>query len=554
MEDGYVVLGIIFVVIFVAFVTLGKIDKRRSLIKRVKASYGVHGTSEISRERYKQIAGYTDVHGESIDDITWNDLDMDRVFVMLNQTFSWVGESYLYYLLRNPIQSLQEMNRKKKFIEYFQENQDKGMEVKLYCATCGKRYNESTYVKILSILTKSPMIPVLDVVCMVELIVCAVWAAITGQEIIILLGAIGAFIAYFVQQANSEYQSSIIHNLVDLAKVGGRIGKLQLDVEHEFMKELEEDSKALKHALRFTNLIGKGTNGGASLEEMLIYYIIATTHIGNLQMYFAARRLHHMEETIERIIEKLGYLESMIVIASFRVAQPNYCEPEFTDKVALDVEGIYHPLITEPVVNAIKTEQKSILLTGSNASGKSTFLKTIALNAILAQTIHTCMATKYQAPIFTIYSSMSLRDSLEAQESYYIVEIKAIQRMLNHDYSNGPALCFVDEVFRGTNTMERIAAATEVLYKLDGEQSICFGATHDIELTATLEEHFDNYYFQEEIRDENIYFDYQLHRGIARTRNAIALLEMFGYDKEIVEGARARIDRFEKTKLWKEIL
>lgn len=102
--------------------------------------------------------------------------------------------------------------------------------------------------------------------------------------------------------------------------------------------------------------------------------------------------------------------------------------------------------------------EKGVLLTGSNASGKSTFLKTVAVNAILSQSVNTCMAKKYEAPLFHVYSSMALRDNMDSGESYYIVEIKALRRILDAaEQEKIPVLCFVDEVLRGTNTVERIA-------------------------------------------------------------------------------------------------
>ena len=103
-----------------------------------------------------------------------------------------------------------------------------------------------------------------------------------------------------------------------------------------------------------------------------------------------------------------------------------------------------------------------MLLTGSNASGKSTFLKSVALNAILAQTIYTVMADSYRAPYFRIYSSMALKDNLMGNESYFIVEIKSLKRIYESADEKVPMLCLIDEVLRGTNTVERIAASSQI--------------------------------------------------------------------------------------------
>ena len=207
-------------------------------------------------------------------------------------------------------------------------------------------------------------------------------------------------------------------------------------------------------------------------------------------------------------------------------------------------------MIQEPVKNSISTD-RGVLLTGSNASGKSTFLKTMALNAILAQTIHTCLAGCYEAPFFRVLSSMALRDDLGSGESYYIVEIKSLKRIL--DASAGedvPLLCFVDEVLRGTNTVERIAASTQILKSLSGRNILCFAATHDIELTELLKEEYNNYHFEEEIRDGDIFFNYKLMSGKATTRNAIKLLELMGYDEKIIQEAVGQAEHFIRTGSW----
>ena len=214
------------------------------------------------------------------------------------------------------------------------------------------------------------------------------------------------------------------------------------------------------------------------------------------------------------------------------------------------MENGWHPLLSHPVKNTIRAD-RGVLLTGSNASGKSTFLKMVAVNAVLAQTIHTCTAESYHAPIFRIFSSMALRDSIENGESYYIVEIRSLKRILDvAEERKSPVLCFVDEVLRGTNTVERIAAATQILIHLAESGALGFAATHDIEMTELLKEQYDNYHFEEVIKDGDIMFPYQLLPGKASTRNAIRLLQMMGYNEEIIKKASRQAEHFLETGKW----
>lgn len=124
----------------------------------------------------------------------------------------------------------------------------------------------------------------------------------------------------------------------------------------------------------------------------------------------------------------------------------------------------------------------------SNASGKSTFIKSLAINALLAQSIYTCMAKKMVIPRVTIITSMAVRDEVLSGESYYIKEIKYMKRIIQALNEKKPVFCVIDEILRGTNTEERIAASAAILEYLYEKNCIAVVATHDIELTRLLPE------------------------------------------------------------------
>jgi DNA mismatch repair ATPase MutS len=192
-----------------------------------------------------------------------------------------------------------------------------------------------------------------------------------------------------------------------------------------------------------------------------------------------------------------------------------------------------------------------VLITGSNASGKSTFLRSVALNIVLAQSVNTCTADKYTAPQCMPVSSMSLKDNLMSGESYYMAEIKSVKRILDMASASGVhVVCFIDEVLRGTNTIERIAASTEILKKLSGVCITCFAATHDIELTRLLEDIYDNYHFEEEIAEGDIHFPFKLMAGKSSCSNAIRLLRIMGYDTSITENAEKLAKHFLEAGKW----
>ena len=148
---------------------------------------------------------------------------------------------------------------------------------------------------------------------------------------------------------------------------------------------------------------------------------------------------------------------------------------------------------------------------------------------------------------------MALRDDISSGESYFIVEIRSLKRILDESRKKEPLLCVIDEVLRGTNTIERIAASSQILNALRGNWLLSFAATHDIELSYILDEIYTNYHFEEEVREHEVVFNYLLQPGRATTRNAIRLLDMLGYDPKLVKNAGNAAADFERTGVWTKI-
>lgn len=204
------------------------------------------------------------------------------------------------------------------------------------------------------------------------------------------------------------------------------------------------------------------------------------------------------------------------------------------------MQGGYHLLLKDFVANDIKVDS-DIILTGSNASCKSTFMKMLALNIVLSKGLETAAAEQFILPQGDLYTSMNLEDSIMAGDSYFISEIKSLKRILQQ--VDRPVYIFIDEILRGTNTKERVASAEAILrYLNDRDEVTLITATHDIELTAMLEDEFDFYYFSETLTENNdVEFDYKLKRGVTKTSNAIELMRIYDYPESIYQGARETV-------------
>jgi len=229
-------------------------------------------------------------------------------------------------------------------------------------------------------------------------------------------------------------------------------------------------------------------------------------------------------------------------VASFRHGLSHYVEPELaSDEVTLTMVDGRHPILSEAVANSITVASRGVFVSGSNMSGKTTFLRTVAVNAILAQTLYTCLCTRYRACPFVIVSSINHADELAEEKSYYLVEAERLLRIVRASEGENPCLCVIDELLRGTNSCERLSASLAILEYLSGRRALVIVSSHDTELAHAVADCFENYHFTDELGEEGLRFDYRLREGIGSTRNAIRLLEVLGYPGDIVRAARQRL-------------
>lgn len=523
-------------------------EKNRS---RMKFYYGRWRDVYYSDEVLSIIKEYTQSKECLIDEITWNDLNMDDVFQKINHTWSFAGEDYLYYLMHVPVNSKKDWKDQEELIRYYQEHERERIELQMLFAKIGKYHSASIYSYICRSIEMNTHTPLVHYLCPIALAIAIGSLFFNPAEgvgflILVVITNIGL---YFSKRRPIENSMQALQYFLNLQKAAGDILKKKLVVNDRYREVLQKDYTSVKKYLGWTTMLKPADWGNQSLEEIVLDYFRLVTHLDNILFYRCMRRLKQNMNAVENLITTMGFLESIIAIGSLRKALPYYCVPEFSERGQLEIRDAYHPLIEEPIENSICAE-KGILITGSNASGKSTFLKTVAINAIMAQGLHTCAANIYRGPWYHIFSSMALRDNIYQGESYFIAEIKALKRILEAKDENLSVLCFVDEVLRGTNTVERIAASTQVLREFQRRNILCFAATHDIELTFLLEKEFENYHFQEQIQEGEVLFDYRLYKGRSNSRNAIRLLELLGYETDIVEGANEMVARFLKNGKW----
>ena len=256
-----------------------------------------------------------------------------------------------------------------------------------------------------------------------------------------------------------------------------------------------------------------------------------------LFLFNTLKLLDTKRKEIEDVFTFIGEIDASVSIASLRKGLDVFCIPKITDdRQALMATEVYHPLIHNCVKNSIHLNRKSILLTGSNMSGKTSFIRTIGINVITGLTLNTCFAEEFLMPRTRIYSAIRISDDLMNDKSYYFEEVLTIKDILDKCGTETQNLFVLDEIFKGTNTVERISAGKAVLSML-AKEDIVFVSTHDIELADLLKEEYDLYHFSENVNKKTVDFDYKIKDGKLKTRNAIRILQLNGYPENIIKEA-----------------
>ena len=331
--------------------------------------------------------------------------------------------------------------------------------------------------------------------------------------------------------------SKMLTMLGKFSKLGMDV--LKTDLELESIERLRDYKTLLKKINRktgsFYNKVG--------LDTDIFYELISTVTLHEAMLFLSIKDLvNENKENLCKLYFILGDIDNEIALSNLYYNLDLVCKADVADKtedISIEGEELHNPIIylkdqEESVGNTFKFT-KDILLTGSNASGKSTFLRTIGINHLMAKTLGFVVAKKFKTTDTDIFTSIDIKDSIEEKTSYFMAEAKTIKKMID----NPGNIYLLDEVFKGTNTIDRISAASSTLEYLS-KQGFVVAATHDIELTNILEKDFCNYHFEEVVTKDEIKFDYKLKEGRAATRNAIRILEMYDYPEIITKKARER--------------
>jgi DNA mismatch repair ATPase MutS len=523
---------------------------RAKLIANLRKKWGVAESGsrnfpELHAHYKKTLTG--DDNKYVLDDRTWNDLDMDLIYAQIDRTMTIPGELSLFSLLRRPLVNEEELKKRNYLINLFSQDQSIREEYQVALSKLGKR--EDVYNLDILWEEKPPVnrYTLLYSFILLLIPIFLLFAILNYNLAWFGLGAAilcNMFIHYRTKQKIYEHLSSFRY-LGKLIRCAKSLTEIRHPILENYREEIEQSLAKVSSISKKTSLLGREEDSFYISEYFNIIFLIEVR-----AFYSVINALEKYEKQLRQIFTTVGFMDALIAVASYRAGLESYAEPKFLNsETILKIKEGVHPLLNEPVPNSISVGSGGILITGSNMSGKTTFLKVIGVNAVLAQTIYTCSAKEYQASFFHIMTLIGRKDNVIEGKSYYLDEIYALLRIINALETDIPCLCLLDEIFRGTNSLERISSSAEVLLYLAKNNCCVFAATHDLELAELLVNSYKNYHFKEEVSEEDgISFNYRLLDGISTTRNAITLLRHAGYPEEIAGGADLRVQKSDKNK------
>ncbi len=254
---------------------------------------------------------------------------------------------------------------------------------------------------------------------------------------------------------------------------------------------------------------------------------------------------------LEQIVEAYCDLEALLALAVFRAEHPEWCVPDVLEapQPRLEIEAGAHPLLAQAVSNDVRLggDRRVAVVTGSNMAGKSTYLRMVALHCVAAQIGAPVRAASMRFTPLRLVANINVHDSLADGKSYFLVEVERVQRILALAERETHVLGLFDELFRGTNSTERLAASLEVTRWLAARGGLFLLATHEQEVAglagAADAPGIVALHFGEEIDGDRLVFPYRVQEGLTTAHNALRWLERCGYPRELVERARERARR-----------
>jgi len=512
--------------------------RKRRPIDQIRASWGREGTKNpwLATKLFDLTRNAA---VDSVDDRTWIDLEFERLFSSVDSTLTGLGSQCLYRKLR--IYRDDPGVLENDYAAYQVLRQDTALREQLQLSLWRLR-SDSDALTCESLFGEPPVGPrstgfillmsgvSLTVFTTMILKLAPVW--LMGSIILCNL----SILAFLRRNIHETFAATgRLGRMVSVAARLARVGAgAPISQPARLSATLREVGDLGGPFLWF--LADRSNDFIASLYFWLDLLFL-TDHVAAI---LVERHLRRHRDTLADVFLQVGSLDADIAIASWLQRIPAHCSPAITTEKTIELTDGFHPLLAAPVPNSITCVGQSALVVGTNMAGKTTFIKMVGTNIILGRTIGVCCAAAAILPRSNVMALIRAEHSIESGKSHFFAELERILSFVQRAQRDGQGVFLIDELFRGTNTPERVAAGKAVLESL-GAYAQVLVTTHDIELQHLLGPGFLTFHFVEDPELPEV-FDYRLHPGISNTKNAIRLLEKLGFPPAIVREARRLVD------------
>lgn len=466
----------------------------------------------------------------AVDETTWHDLEMNKVFSKLNKTHTLLGEEQLYYWLKTPRlneKAYEKRNQKLRLIQSFDQKIVKDLkkigQLDINYRVELEKITEKTK------LDKKPLTFMFSFFVMLSLY----WIL---QSTVFLFASIGAVLAvilyhyYHIAMHKSALKSFdyIIKQSVFFSSNFSSVKEVYSDdYDLVVLGSVSDQLSQYKNKLNRLEGLDPIKDIGVALTLSMYWQYVKVTNL-----------LFKYKNEVKEIAQIIGEIDCALAVNMYK-EEKNTTQPILkNDMNTLMIKEGYNLLIENCVKNDCIIDD-SLVITGSNMGGKSTYLRLVGINIILGQALCFSTAASHEGGFFNVVSSISLNDDIESGKSYFMKEAEAIHRMLAVKKSDYNTLFLIDEIFKGTNPVERLAASIEILNRLSKDHHVIV-TTHDIGILAQLEG-YKQYHFEHLITKTKMSFDYKLKEGVTEVKNAIKLMEYINYPKDVIESINNRM-------------
>lgn len=526
--------------------------------KKLEQAWG----RKIERSRnFSSICKYSifdkEINCYNLTEQTLSDIDIESLFSFIDRTETAIGQQYLYSKIENPSLSVNVLKSRGENSDYFISNVAVRNKARFMLYKLEKKETSliSDFFENTLVVMKSkyePLLKLLSASALLSVVIFFIYKPV-AIFMIILFGI--NLMIHLIFRHNNSNKLKAIRQSYQLIKTVNKLAALDIPINFENIPSASRKLQKFTKTYHFLDF-------GIPLNDIssIIFYVL------DLVKSFFLIEVHLLNFSYNEIIKQKGALmDFFIYVGQVEIALSTAslkcdnsivsCIPIFSEEIdVLDGTNLIHPVVVNCIPNSISLCQSNAFITGSNMSGKSTFLRTLIINSVMAQSLNLCFAESFRTSILKAFSSIKIADNLQAGTSYYFEEVNVIHEMVLNSNSGSTNLFIIDEIFKGTNTVERIALSKSILQYLCSPGNVVIASSHDLELVELLGNKFDLYHFTESIINDQLHFDHKIKFGPLKTRNAIKIVEMEGFPDEIVTEANALTNGIENITLLNKLI